>query len=322
MTCSATRILGALFSAVLICTSVQAAEKIRVGYPGPAASFIPLQLARSNGFLRDEGFDAEIIQMAGNVPMTALINGDIDYFTVIINGVRGAIQGLPLRVVACYVPTNPVMLIARPEFKSVRDLKGKTIGIQSFGGAVQVQATIILKHFGLDPEKDVKFLATGDGTLRLAAMKQGLTAATMGSAPVDHLGAKMGFVVLAKGYELFSYPNSGLVTTVKKIKERPDEVKKVIKAGIRATNYIRANREGTIQFLIRQQKIDREIATATYDSVAKAFNEDGSVPEDGLRLVIEEAKKALKVDRKVSMSDVADLSILREAQKELEIKGK
>ena len=50
--------------------------------------------------------------------------------------------------------------------------------------------------------------------------------------------------------------------------------------------------------------------------------EDGSVPEDGLRLVIEEAKKALKVDRKVSMSDVADLSILREAQKELEIKGK
>jgi hypothetical protein len=71
-----------------------------------------------------------------------------------------------------------------------------------------------------------------------------------------------------------------------------------------------------------QQKIDREIAAATYDSVAKAFNEDGSVPEDGLRLVIEEAKKAAKVDRKVTMSDVADLSILREAQRELGIKVK
>jgi hypothetical protein len=56
----------------------------------------------TNHFVRAP--DAEIIQMAGNVPTTALINGDIDYFTVIINGVRGAILGLPLRVVACYVP--------------------------------------------------------------------------------------------------------------------------------------------------------------------------------------------------------------------------
>ena len=316
------QILGFLFSTALLCASVHAADKIRIGYPGPSAQFIPLQLAQSNGFLRDEGFEAEIIQMAGNVPIMALVNGDIDYNTVIIGGVRGAIQGLPLRVVACYVPTNPVMLIARPEFKSVRELKGKTIGIQSLAGAVQVQASILLKHFGLDPEKDVKFLATGDGTSRLAAMKQGLTAATMGSAPIDHLGAKMGFVVLAKGYELFSYPNSGLVTTVKKTKERPDEIKKVIKAGIRANSYIRANREGTIQFLMRQEKIDREIAAATYDGVAKAFNEDGSVPEDGLRLVIEEAKKSVKVDREVRFSEVADLSILREAQKELGIRAK
>jgi ABC-type nitrate/sulfonate/bicarbonate transport system substrate-binding protein len=214
------------------------------------------------------------------------------------------------------------MLIARAEFKSIRELKGKTIGIQSFGGAVQVQANMILKHFGLDPEKDVKFLATGEGASRLAAMKQGLTAATIASAPVDHPGAKMGFVVLAKGYELFSYPNSGLVTTTKKIKERPNEIRKVIKAGIRASSYIRANREGTIQFLMRQQKIDREMAAATYDSIAKAFNEDGSVPEDGLRLVIEEAKKSAKVDHEVRLSEVTDLAILGEAQKELGIKGK
>src|SRR5262245_44332920 len=322
MRCSATQILGILFSILFFYASVQSADKIRIGYPGPSAQFIPLQLAQSKGFLRDEGLDAENIQMAGNVPISALVNGDIDYFTAVITGVRAAIQGLPLRVVACYVPSNPVMLIARPEFKSVKELKGKTLGIQSFGGAINVQMNMILRHFGLDPEKDVKFLSTGEGASRLAAMKQGLTAATIASAPVDHLGAKMGFVVLAKAYELFSYPSSGLTTTVKKIKEKPNEVRKVIKAGIRATSYIRGNPEGTIQFLMGQQKIDREIAAATYDSVVKAFNEDGSVPEDGLRLVIEEAKKAVKVDRQVSVSDVADLSILTEAQKELGIKEK
>lgn len=181
---------------------------------------------------------------------------------------------------------------------------------------------MILRHFGLDPEKDVKFVTRGDGPARLTMMQQGLTAATLGSAPIDYLGTKMGFVILAKAYELFSYPDSGLVTSVRKIKEKPDEVKRVIKAGIKANRYIRSNREGTIQFLMERQKIDREMAAATYDSVTKAFNEDGSVPEKGLRLVIEETRKAAKVNRDVSLSEVADLSILTEAQKELGIKGK
>ncbi len=320
MTCPMTQILGILFTTVLLSVPVQAMDKIRIAYPGPGAQFIPLQLAQSKGFLKDDGLDAEFIRMAGNLPSSALVNGGIDY--AVAFSVWATLLGLPLRVVACYVPSSPVALIARPEFKSVRELKGKPIGVQSFGGALNVQINMILRHFGLDPERDVKFIVTRDVTSRLAAMKQGLIAATAGAPPSDHLGMKMGFVVLAKAHELFNYPNSGLVTTMKKIKERPDEIKKVIKAGIRANNYIRTNREGTIQFLMSQQKIDREIAAATYDSVHKAFNEDGSVPEDGLRLLIEEAKKSVKVDRQVSVSDVADLSILREAQKELGIKAK
>jgi hypothetical protein len=62
------------------------------------------------------------------------------------------------------------------------------------------------------------------------------------------------------------------------------------------------------------------MATATYDSVGKAFNEDGSLPEDGLRLSIDEAKKTAKINREIISSEVVDLSILREAQKELGIK--
>jgi len=64
-------------------------------------------------------------------------------------------------------------------------------------------------------------------------------------------------------------------------------------------------------------KIDRETATATYDSVLKAFNDDGGLPEDGLRLLIDEAKKQTMVSRDIAPGDVADLSMLRDAQKEL-----
>ena len=132
----------------------------------------------------------------------------------------------------------------------------------------------------------------------------------------------MGFIILARFHELFSYPEGGLITTVKKIKERPDEIKRVIKAGIKADRYIHTEREGTIQFLMDWQKVDRETAAAIYESSWRAFNDDGSVPENGLRLVIEEAKKAANVSREVALSDVANLSILREAQRELGIKIK
>ena len=148
-------------------------------------------------------------------------------------------------------------------------------------------------------------------------MGQGLTAATLGSPPLDFLAKKLGFVVLARAHELFSFPASGLVTTVKKIKERPYEIKRVIKAGIKASRYIRQNREGTLPVMMEWLKIDKDIAATTYESVWKAFSDDGSLPENGLRIAIEEAKRVGKVAREVSFSEVADLSILKETQKEL-----
>ena len=70
------------------------------------------------------------------------------------------------------------------------------------------------------------------------------------------------------------------------------------------------------------QKVDRETATANYDSAVRSFNDDGSPPEAGLRLIIDEAKKTAKVEREIPLTNVADLSILREAQKELGIRAK
>jgi ABC-type nitrate/sulfonate/bicarbonate transport system substrate-binding protein len=151
-------------------------------------------------------------------------------------------------------------------------------------------------------------------------MKQGLTHATLGSPPIDFLGKKMGFVVLTRANELFSFPVSGLIASAKKIKERPDEIKRVIKAGIKANRYIRQNRDGTLPIMAEWLKIDKEMAVATYDSSVKTFSEDLNLPDSGLRLLIDEAKRVTKVDREVSPSEVADLAILKEAQRELGMK--
>jgi ABC-type nitrate/sulfonate/bicarbonate transport system substrate-binding protein len=252
--------------------------------------------------------------------MTALVSREIDYMVPIAFGVQPAITGLPIRIVACYVPAPFIVLMAQSRFKSVKELKGMTIAVSNFVGPPFFVARMIAKQFGLDPDRDLKFLASGTPEARLAALSQGLASAAMLPVPWDSRATKMGFISLARAHELFIYPDVGLVASLNKIKERPQEIKRAIKAGIRANRYIRTNRDGTIQFMQEWLKIDREIATATYDSLAKFFNEDGSLPEDGFRLLIEDVKKVAKVDREVAFSEVADLSILREAQKELGIK--
>jgi NitT/TauT family transport system substrate-binding protein len=279
-------------------------------------------LAQKRGFFREEGLEAEIILMRGNVPVAALVNEEIDYYSGIGPVVVAAVRGVPVKVVACYVPGSPNVLLARPEIKSVKELKGKTIAVGPFGSNPHLIAKMIVKHSGVDPDKDVKFLSSGPPESRFLAMKEGLAAAAVLSSPFDFLGKKVGFVVVARAYELFSYPNGGLTASIKKIRERPDEIKHVIKAGMKAARYINQNREGTIQVLMEWLKTDKETATATYESNSKTFSEDGSIPEDGLRLVIEEAKTSANIQRQVPVSDVVDLTILRTAQKELGIKGK
>ena len=316
------KFLGALLVLFLFSISGQAADKIRIGVPELNAQFLPLALAEKRSFFKEDGLQGEIIRINPTVALAALVSGELDYWTVIGNSVGATIQGAPLRVLACYVPGSPSALIAHPEFKSVQELRGNAIGLNTSGGALESTARLIFKHFGLDPDKDIKFLPLGTNERRFSAMKQGLTAGTMGSPPLDFLGKKMGFVVLARAYELFSYPTSGVVASLKRIKEKPDEVKRVIKAGIKATRYMRQNRESTIQFMTEWSKIDREMATATYENVLKLFNEDGSVPEKGMLLVIDELKKLGKVEREISLSEVADLSILKDAQKELGITAK
>jgi ABC-type nitrate/sulfonate/bicarbonate transport system substrate-binding protein len=316
---SSIKIFAALLIAFLLQSPVCAADKVRIGFPDLAAQFAPLPLAQKRGFFEEEGLQGEFIRMVPTVGVAALASGEIDYYTSIGVGVTAAIRGVPVKVVAGYTTSTAIALIARPEFKSVQELGGKTIGISSFGSPLEVIARLTFRHFNLDPDA-IKFLALGPADARLAGMKQGLTAATLASPPTDFIAKKMGFVVLARAQDLFNYPLSGLVAGARKIKERPDEVKRIIKAGIKGNRYIRQNEEGTIRIITEWLKINNEMAKATYESVLKAFTENGSVPEDGLRLLIEEAKKAAKVSREVSPADVADLSILGEAQKELGIK--
>ncbi|HVH90211.1 MAG TPA: ABC transporter substrate-binding protein [Candidatus Acidoferrum sp.] len=302
--------------------SVHAADKIRIAYSADTGSLLFL-LAHKKGFLRAEGVDAEVIRMTGNVPVAALVSGEIDYHTALGTSVRAAIQGLPLRVIAAYREGSGWVLASRTSIKSVPELKGKVIAVGNPGSGPDTNGRIMVKHFGLERDRDVKFVAAAEGLPegRLLRVQQGFIDATVVPIPAD-LSKKLGLNVIARSYEIYKTTTFGLVTTTRKIKEKRDEVKRIIIAGIKASRYIRANRDQTVQSLMELFRTDREMAGANYEYLSKTLNDNGSPTDNGFRLLIEDIKESAKVTRDVSVSEVADLSILWEAQRELGIKAK
>ena len=309
-----------LVAALLLTSPVDAVDRIRIAVSNPNMPNLTVAMAQKKGFFKEETLDVEIIRMNPNVAITALATGDVDYCQLFGAVVGGAIAGLPVRIVAGFLDNWPMTLIAQPEFKSLKDLKGRTLGISSFGATPDVAARLMIKQAGIDPEKEIKVLALGSDAARLAALKQRLVDVIVVSPPADTQMEKQGYKILARAYELFNFPYLGLGTHMGKIKERPDEIRRTIKATIRANRFIRDHRDEAVRTLIGWGKVEREFAYASYDALRNLFNADGAVPEDGLKLVIDQARRSAKVTREVLPGEVVDLSFLRDAQSELGIK--
>jgi ABC-type nitrate/sulfonate/bicarbonate transport system substrate-binding protein len=229
-------------------------------------------------------------------------------------------RGVPVKVVATFIDSPTYMMLGRPGTESVKQLKGGRIAIGSYGSSGHLVAQLIAKHFGLDPEKEVKIVALGPDSARLTALKEGVVEAALVAPPSDSEGKKMGFTLLAVGNEIVKFPYMGLGTTVKKLAEKPDEVKRTIKALVKANQFMIKNREEATQILADWAKTDKQNAAAAYEAVWRGFSPNGAIPEDGLRLVIEQAKNDAKMTRQVAANEVADLNPAREAQKELSLK--
>jgi NitT/TauT family transport system substrate-binding protein len=226
-----------------------------------------MSLAQKRGFLREEGIDAEILRVTGGAASAAMSGGELDYSTGM--GLGSTITGAyTVKAVACFVPTPVFSLVARPEIKSVAELKGKTVGVSTFSGVSIFGTRVIAKHYGLDPDRDLKYVAVGAVEGRFIRLMQGLLDATILAPPLDTEAKKKGFNILVKGEDILVFPETGLVTAAKKIQSKPDEVKRVIRAGIKANRYIRGNRDGTIQFIMDWLNVNKEVAATTYDGVA------------------------------------------------------
>ena len=254
----------------------EAAERIRIAVANMNVSFLVAGVAQKKGFYRQEGLEAEVIRMSPPVSVASLVSGDLDYTTIFGSVVRAAVRGVPVKVLASFVDGSTHALIARPEVKSAKELKGKTLGVGTVGDTSDVAARMMIRHFGVDPEKEMKIIPIGRDFARLAALKEKLIDVAVAAPPTDAQGKKMGFHILARAYEISRLPFIGLCVTDKKLKEHPSETKRTLKALIRANRFMRENRGETIELLMEWGRVDRESATAAYDGSVEVFNPEAA----------------------------------------------
>jgi NitT/TauT family transport system substrate-binding protein len=313
------RILSIPAYLIFLCISLpatHAAEKIRISVSGGYNMiFLSAGVAHHKGLFKDEGLDADIVVMGAAPSIAALTNGDIDYTLLTGTVIRAAIRGLPVRLVAGLLSSSPHVLLAQPEIKTIKELSGKKVGLAGFGDATHVLARLILARNGIDPEKEVQFVPLGSDSGRFAGLQQKLADAVVTSPPLDFEGRK-----LARAYEYVNYPLSGVGVNIKTIEQNRDQVKRTIRALIKASRFIRENREEAVKLLMAWAKAKPEQAYASYDATVKVISHDGGIPADGLNLLIDQAKKDVKITREIPLSEIADFTILREVQKELALR--
>ena len=274
-------------------------EKARVAVATSSMAFLVPFIAKDRGFYLKHGAEVELIQMRPNIAVAALLSGDIDYIELIGSAIRSAARGLPIRAISTSIKSPFFSIIAQNKFKSVKDLKGATIGIASIGGTNHISTRLTLKEFGLDPEKDVKLIAIGDEKLMYDAFKIGRTDAVVLAPPFSIQLKREGFPILANTAQYVTIPFSGLGTTLDRIKSNRAQIKKLLKAEIEALRYIRDNAAGTAEVIRKRFSMDEKTARESYDVVVDAFSRDGRVPLDGVDILlqIEKDQKLIPADR-------------------------
>jgi NitT/TauT family transport system substrate-binding protein len=208
-------------------------------------------VAKEAGLFAEEGLDVEIIRTAGNIAPMALVANEVDF------AIMSAYLAIPVSsqnrdvvMLGGFSRYSTMVLVARPEIRSGRDLKGKIIGLQRPGDAYEKNARVALRHLGLDLDKDVTPLSLGSNEVMWTALQTGRVAATVLSPPATYFARRAGMTFLVDLTELnVEYQGSTIATRRSFIQKYPNTTQHFLRAIVRGVHYFKTRKEDTIRIL-------------------------------------------------------------------------
>jgi NitT/TauT family transport system substrate-binding protein len=292
------------------------AEKIRLALPSRSMGYLPLFVAMHHGFLKDENIDIELPAMLPNIAHNALLNGEVEYHGVADSALRLAAKGAPLKTIFFSARLPNYFLMARPNIKSVAELRGKFVAVSRFGGTTDLAARVALQSHGLDPSKDVVLIMIGLGNTRNAALMAGSVDANIANPPDNSMLKQKGFRELLFLGDAIEFPSNGFTTTDRRLAENREQVKRLLRALYRGLLFSRDNPEETIKIIEREWKLEPAMARDSYISIMKAATRDGSASDAGLRVHLKLIQESDKTVGNVALSKIVDFRVLEEVRRE------
>ena len=319
ITCS---VFISLVVSLLGVESSPAIENVRVAYPSMGTSVFCLIIAQKEGYLKEEGLDAQLLSIRGEIAIRTTLAGEVDFFTNAGSALAAAVRGVPVKIVTVFQDRPSWYLIAQPDIKSVAQLRGKNIGIMSPEGSLAVVAREILRKNGMDPGKDVNLVVMGGDEVRFPALQTKSIQATLFSTGMSLKAQKEGFTKLAMAGDYANLIEGGLATSNDRIKQSPDKIFHFIRAALKGLHFFVAKREPSIKIMMDALRLkDHELVNAIYEIQSKLVLREGFTDDKVLQSMIDEMKKTTKVQRDIKVSDVFDLTFVKKANEEIKTSG-
>jgi ABC-type nitrate/sulfonate/bicarbonate transport system substrate-binding protein len=249
-------------------------KPIYISLPGPGnVQHLAYVVAKEKKFYDEMGLtNVSIVVLRGNaMNVQALVSGSVHYSSAFGPSMQAMFKGEQIRVLLQIFNQIPFGLITRPEIKRLEDLKGQKIAVTFGGSTYSVLQALFAKH-GYN-EKFAEYLNIPDNEGKAIAIMQGRAAAALMAPPTDRPLLKAGMKRLVYlGDEFKNVPFSALQAMAKQVQAEPDMTERMVKAVMKALYWIRANREGSIDIIMKNGRLDqRDIAASLYDLMRDAY---------------------------------------------------
>ena len=298
-------------------------EDIRVSFASFGVIYYPHFIAKELGFYQDEGLNIEIIAMPGGLATQALVAGDLHFSTSSGSSLNASLRGIKLKVVYVNLDRPLYRLWSwRDEIRKVTDLRGRAIGVASRGDTMEGAANLLLRKYGMDPMRDVIWVALGTAGRLTSLISRTVDSAVLGFAD-SHLLQTRGYSVheVADIGKEIKMLYTGLATSEDMLMKRPDLVRRFIRATVKGREFLKRNKSQSLALGKKYDRSPDDVRNADYDATMEMMTGDGTEDSDTQKSDIDIGRRALAIQKEIAPQQVFDFRLVREAYKELRETG-
>lgn len=293
-------------------------KRIPVAYSAVSASQSAFYLTKEAGYFEKHGLFVDPVYVAsGSRVAQAMIAGE---FPIALAGgtiVNANLAGGDIAIFGGAVNVPSFYIYVHPSIKRQEDLRGKAVGITTFGSSTDFSIRYLVRKLGMEPDRDVKILQMGGQPQIVAGMIANAVQAGVLSSPANYNAAKAGFHMLVDFKSVgLDYPTVSLVSTRSFIKKDPDTVRRFLMAYSDGVERLYNDKELAMKVMGKYTKTsDREALAAAYSFATTFVERPPRLPVKAVETILAQIGEKEPKAKAFKAEDFIDATFYNELEK-------